>query len=232
LTVIFSIYTIQSTALMFPPSGPYGTSQPGGWGFQQSAAQTTLDQTAPDHEDGGAARRPPNAFLLYSQAMRSAVRQDNPSLSNTEVSRLLGTMWKEVPTEIKTGYKRRAMEMQEEFKRQHPDYTYRKAKRKHALNELLTKSPMGQGGMLFPNDTMGMYQMFQGGMYQQMGQQFNPQNQAAMMYQQMPQFGQMGMQQYGQSDMQQGTGQMQGMQQGQGMPQSMVYMQGMYPKQE
>lgn len=37
-----------------------------------------------DPEDGDNSHRPPNAFILYSQAMRSEARQQNPSLSNTE----------------------------------------------------------------------------------------------------------------------------------------------------
>jgi hypothetical protein len=35
----------------------------------------------------------PNTFLLYSQAMLSQTRQENPSLSNIQISRL---MWKDV----------------------------------------------------------------------------------------------------------------------------------------
>jgi hypothetical protein len=102
-----------------------------------------------DQEEGEQARRPPNAFILYSQAMRSQVRQENPSLSNTECSKLLGKMWKEVPNEIKLQYKQKAAAMQEEFKRAHPDYTYRKARRKRALNELLTKSTSSINPALF-----------------------------------------------------------------------------------
>ena len=65
---------------------------------------------------------------------------NNPQLSNTECSQLLGKMWKEVPSETKQQYKQKAQQLQEEFKRQHPNYIYRKARRKRALNELLTKS--------------------------------------------------------------------------------------------
>ncbi|EAY07891.1 HMG box family protein [Trichomonas vaginalis G3] len=101
-------------------------------------------------EDGDNSKRPPNAFILYSQAMRPQVRQENPSLSNTECSRLLGKMWKEVPNDIKLQYKQRASAMQADFKRDHPDYTYRKARRKRALNELLTKSSQVAPGMYPP----------------------------------------------------------------------------------
>ena len=133
---------------------------------QQDAQAAQMN--ADDGEEGDNSRRPANAFILYSQTMRSVVRQENPSLSNTEVSRLLGKMWKEVPNETKLQYKQRAAAAQEEFKRQHPDYTYRKARRKRALNELLTKSSQSFTGIppydpaqmqMFANSGMPMYPM-------------------------------------------------------------------------
>lgn len=98
------------------------------------------DDSGMDSKGSCNSRRPPNAFILYSQAMRSQAREENPSLTNTEVSRVLGKMWKEVPNEIKIQYKQKAAAMQESFKRDHPDYTYSKARRKRAMTELLTKS--------------------------------------------------------------------------------------------
>ncbi|KAH0795128.1 HMG box family protein [Histomonas meleagridis] len=101
------------------------------------------------------AKRPPNAFILYSQAMRSEVHQQNPSLSNIEISRILGEMWKEVPNDTKLQYKKEAAKLQEEFKRDHPDYTYQKARRKRTLHELLAKSSQA-----IPNyDQFAMMQM-------------------------------------------------------------------------
>ena len=145
---------------------PY--DMPGGQGMQtqwQQQVPTQAPQAMADTEDDGDnAHRPPNAFILYSQAMRSAVRQENPSLSHTECSRLRGKMWKEVPSDIKLQYKQRAAAAQEEFKRQHPNYTYRKARRKRALNELLTKSSQGipfcdPMSMMGQNAGYGMMQM-------------------------------------------------------------------------
>ena len=115
------------------------------WPQQQPTVEENTGMQLEEENDTDNARRPPNAFILYTQDMRSAVRQENPSLSNTEVSSLLGKMWKEVPNETKLQYKQKAAKMQEEFKQQHPEYTYRKARRKRALNELLTKSTQGMG---------------------------------------------------------------------------------------
>jgi transcription factor SOX7/8/10/18 (SOX group E/F) len=115
------------------------------------------------------ARRPPNAFILYSQAMRTAVRQEHPALSNTEVSAVLGKMWKEVPTDQKLIYKQKAAAAQEIFKQEHPDYTYRKARRKRTLNELLTKSSQGFPMPDYPpTDISNMNPYAFMGMYQQM----------------------------------------------------------------
>ncbi|KAH0793524.1 HMG box family protein [Histomonas meleagridis] len=102
--------------------------------------QQTFGNYDSNVESDDNAKRPPNAFILYSQAMRDSVRQENPSLSNIEVSRILGKMWKEVPSETKLQYKQKAQQLQEDFKKNHPGYTYRKARRKKALNEILTKN--------------------------------------------------------------------------------------------
>jgi hypothetical protein len=145
---------------MFNPTNPFST----GTGFdvptnmphqmQQPWSMGQAPEQEPEHdntEESEISHRPPNAFILYTQEMRSSVRQENPNLSNTECSKLLGKMWKEVPNELKLQYKAKASALQEEFKRQHPDYTYRKARRKRALNELLTKSTQGYNGIGAPN---------------------------------------------------------------------------------
>ena len=189
---------------MFPPDGN---------AWAQPQMQPAPVENNFEEDDG--AHRPPNAFILYSQAMRSEVQQQNPSLSNTEVSRLLGKMWKEVPSESKNQYKQQAARLQEEFKRQHPNYTYRKARRKRALNELLTKSSQGFPGM--PGSMMPMFQ--------QMGQQPGQMYTGMPVMQGMPQMGQpmQGVLQQGMQNMPQ---QMMGM--AQGMPQAMQGMGPMY----
>ena len=41
-----------------------------------------------------APKRPMSAFLKYSQTWRWIVKSKNPNMSNTDVSRLLGEMWR------------------------------------------------------------------------------------------------------------------------------------------
>lgn len=125
----------------------------------QQTAFTDGNEQYMDENDN--TRRPPNAFILYSKKYRTQIQQENPSLSNTDVSRLLGKMWKEVPNETKLQYKQRAAKLQEEFKKSNPNYTYRKARRKRALNDMLSKStqnilqyPLDQQMWQLPNQKM------------------------------------------------------------------------------
>lgn len=50
----------------------------------------------------------PSAFLLYSQENRPMVKKKNPHLNNTDISRLLGQMWRRAPPEVKEPFQTRA----------------------------------------------------------------------------------------------------------------------------
>jgi hypothetical protein len=51
-----------------------------------------------------APKRPMSAFLKYSQQKRPMVKASNPDMSNTDVSRLLGEMWREASAAEKAPY--------------------------------------------------------------------------------------------------------------------------------
>lgn len=52
-----------------------------------------------------APKRPPSAFLKYSQKRRAMVKEANPDMSNTDVSRLLGEMWRNAMPAERAPYK-------------------------------------------------------------------------------------------------------------------------------
>jgi hypothetical protein len=60
-------------------------------------------------------------------------------MSNMDVSRVLGKMWKELTDMQQEPYKQKASELQKVFKQEHPDYIYRKARMKRALSEMLLR---------------------------------------------------------------------------------------------
>jgi hypothetical protein len=50
-------------------------------------------------KDPSAPKRPMSAFLYFSQGRRRTIKDANPKMKNTEVSRLLGEMWRAAPEE-------------------------------------------------------------------------------------------------------------------------------------
>jgi hypothetical protein len=87
--------------------------------------------------------------VLYFQAHRASVQRENPTLSTHDISRLLGKMWKEIPSDQKLPYKEQAAALQETFKREHPGYTYKKARMKRRLNEVLIQNAPVVSSLMF-----------------------------------------------------------------------------------
>mmetsp|Transcript_31388 Transcript_31388/g.71806 ORF Transcript_31388/g.71806 Transcript_31388/m.71806 type:complete len:401 (-) Transcript_31388:147-1349(-) len=58
----------------------------------------------PSKTDANAPKRPMSSFLYYAQKYRAIVKKENSELSNTEVSKLLGVMWKNAPEDEKQKY--------------------------------------------------------------------------------------------------------------------------------
>jgi hypothetical protein len=52
-------------------------------------------------KDPSAPKRPMSAFLYFSQGKRGKLKQENPALKNTEISRLLGELWRSATDEEK-----------------------------------------------------------------------------------------------------------------------------------
>ncbi|OHT11642.1 hypothetical protein TRFO_03844 [Tritrichomonas foetus] len=76
-------------------------------------------------------KRPPNAYVMFCNENRSRVRDENPELSVIEISKILSKMWKESDASVIEGYKLKAKESLEEFKKQNPNSKYHK----HNLKE-------------------------------------------------------------------------------------------------
>lgn len=68
-----------------------------------NSAQVLPKKRAKKHPS--APRRPMSAFLKFSQTWRKRVKKDNPDIENTDVSRLLGEMWRNATEEAKRPYR-------------------------------------------------------------------------------------------------------------------------------
>lgn len=78
-------------------------------------------------------KRPMNAFMVFAQAMRRRLSAERPSLHNAELSKSLGSMWKNLSEEEKLPFIKEADKLRTQHKKQHPDYKYQPRRRKPPL---------------------------------------------------------------------------------------------------
>lgn len=68
-------------------------------------------------QDPTAPRRNPSAFLLYSKKKRQEIKKENPHLKTTEISRMLGRLWKSLPEEDKLPFQKKEALERIEYKK-------------------------------------------------------------------------------------------------------------------
>ncbi|KOS20415.1 Repressor of filamentous growth 1 [Escovopsis weberi] len=68
--------------------------------------------------------RPRNAFILYRQYHQSRVMSENPSLSNPEISRIIGDKWKNEEPDVKEDWKGMAEKEKQRHASRYPNYRY------------------------------------------------------------------------------------------------------------
>ncbi|OAQ98576.1 hypothetical protein LLEC1_01563 [Akanthomyces lecanii] len=72
--------------------------------------------------------RPPNAYILYRRDRHTLVKQQEPHLSNNEVSQVLGKAWNAEPPEVRQRYKEMSEKIKKALLEQHPEYQYQPRK--------------------------------------------------------------------------------------------------------
>lgn len=78
-------------------------------------------------------KRPSNAFILYNIALRKKVKSLFPCYSNSDVSKIVGGMWKSVGNSEKDKYIKQAIECRKLHKERYPNFEYN-IKREAAIN--------------------------------------------------------------------------------------------------
>ncbi|KAK9711020.1 hypothetical protein K7432_008088 [Basidiobolus ranarum] len=79
--------------------------------------------------------RPLNPFLLFRKDVQASVFAQNPGISNSEVSKVIGQMWKDAPFDVKERYQLSAEDKKRIHKEMYPNYKYapeRSNKRKNS----------------------------------------------------------------------------------------------------
>lgn len=67
-------------------------------------------------KDPSAPKRPMSAFLYFSQGRRSQIKAANPDLRNTQVSRILGEMWRNLSDDERRPHLEKEKEEREKYK--------------------------------------------------------------------------------------------------------------------
>ena len=87
-------------------------------------------------------KRPANSFMIWAQTYRKKVFEDNTTLNNAEISKLLGQQWKTLSNEEKQIYKDKAEQVKQEQNQKSSDTpsldqneNFSKISRKEALSE-------------------------------------------------------------------------------------------------
>ncbi|KAI8368886.1 hypothetical protein EDC96DRAFT_504664 [Choanephora cucurbitarum] len=69
-------------------------------------------------------KRPTNAFIIYNNDHRKKIKMLFPEFNNSEVSKLLGAIWKSIGNEVKDTYIRKAIECRKIHKQKYPHFEY------------------------------------------------------------------------------------------------------------
>mmetsp|Transcript_1761 Transcript_1761/g.3083 ORF Transcript_1761/g.3083 Transcript_1761/m.3083 type:complete len:389 (-) Transcript_1761:267-1433(-) len=121
-------------------------------------------------KDPSAPKRPMSAFLYFSQDKRRRIKENNPSIRNTEVSRILGEMWRnasederrphiEKEKEEREKYKVAIAKWREDYEKKMEDQRKQQAEQAAYMNNMYQGEQMPQPGPPLPpqNQDRGPY---------------------------------------------------------------------------
>ncbi|XP_017039353.1 transcription factor Sox-10 [Drosophila ficusphila] len=107
------------------------------WNLVQASAKAPSDRKK-EH-----IKRPMNAFMVWAQAARRVMSKQYPHLQNSELSKSLGKLWKNLKDSDKKPFMEFAEKLRMTHKQEHPDYKYQPRRKKARV---LPPQQSGEGG--------------------------------------------------------------------------------------
>ncbi|XP_016981741.2 transcription factor SOX-8 isoform X1 [Drosophila rhopaloa] len=107
------------------------------WNLVQASAKAPTDRKK-EH-----IKRPMNAFMVWAQAARRVMSKQYPHLQNSELSKSLGKLWKNLKDSDKKPFMEFAEKLRMTHKQEHPDYKYQPRRKKARV---MPAQPSGEGG--------------------------------------------------------------------------------------
>ncbi|XP_022213336.2 transcription factor Sox-9-B [Drosophila obscura] len=113
------------------------------WNLVQASAKAPTDRKK-EH-----IKRPMNAFMVWAQAARRVMSKQYPHLQNSELSKSLGKLWKNLKDSDKKPFMEFAEKLRMTHKQEHPDYKYQPRRKKARV------MPQQQGEGVAPTAATG-----------------------------------------------------------------------------
>ena len=83
----------------------------------------------------GRVKRPMNPFMIWSQQQRREITAERPDMHNADISKHLGTVWKQLDDTVKAPFIEEAKRLRELHAKEFPDYKYKPRKNKNRLQQ-------------------------------------------------------------------------------------------------
>eukprot|EP01156_Anaeramoeba_ignava_P021805 Anaeramoba_ignava/c19779_g2_i1.p1 GENE.c19779_g2_i1~~c19779_g2_i1.p1 ORF type:complete len:162 (+),score=75.13 c19779_g2_i1:65-550(+) len=90
--------------------------------FEQSNTENLEEEKRQKIEIPSPPKKPLNAYFLFAQDCRPRIKEQNPEIKGSEITKMIGQEWKNLPQEQKDVYKNKQQQLQEIYNKEIAEY--------------------------------------------------------------------------------------------------------------